>query len=47
MQRCNVWNMDTGAAFTGRLSVMDVDTKEFFQSDVVQGLYPGETGRNK
>ena len=47
MQRCNVWNIDTGAAFTGRVSVMDVGTKKVFQSDIVQQLYPGETGRNK
>ncbi len=47
MQGCNVWNVDTGAAFTGKLSIMDVDTKVFWQSDRVQSLYPGETGRNK
>ena len=47
MQGCNVWNVDTGAAFHGRLSAMDIDTKEFWQSDVVQELYPAEKGRNK
>ncbi|MGG9964004.1 metallophosphoesterase family protein [Ferruginibacter sp. SUN106] len=47
MQGCNVWNLDTGAAFTGKLSIMDIDTKQFWQSEVVQKLYPGETGRNK
>ncbi len=47
MQGCNVWNIDTGAAFTGRLSIMDIDTKQFWQSDVVKSLYPGEMGRNK
>jgi len=47
MQGCNVWNLDTGAAFTGKLSVMDVDTKEFWQSEAVQNLYPGEKGRNR
>ena len=47
MQRCNVWNLDTGSAFTGRLSAMDIDTKKYVQSDIVQQLYPGETGRNK
>lgn len=46
MQGCNVWNLDTGAAFHGRLSVMDIDTKEYWQSDVVKELYPGEAGRN-
>lgn len=47
MQGCNVWNIDTGAAFNGRLSCIDVETKEVFQSDVVQNLYPTEKGRNK
>jgi serine/threonine protein phosphatase 1 len=46
MHACNVWNLDTGAAFTGRLTAMDVDTKQYWQSDVVQALYPGEKGRN-
>lgn len=47
MQGCNVWNIDTGAAFTGKLTVMDADTKEFWQSDAVKNFYPGEMGRNK
>lgn len=47
MQGCNVWNIDTGAAFTGKLSVMDIDSKQFWQSDVVKDLYPGERGRNR
>ena len=47
MQGCNVCNIDTGAAFTGRLTILDIDTKEFWQSDVVQELYPDEKGRNK
>jgi serine/threonine protein phosphatase 1 len=47
MQACNVWNIDTGAAFTGRLSMMDIATKAVIQSDTVQRLYPGEPGRNK
>jgi serine/threonine protein phosphatase 1 len=47
MQGANVWNIDTGAAFTGKLSIMDVDTKAFWQSDEVYTMYPGERGRNK
>jgi serine/threonine protein phosphatase 1 len=47
MHRCNVWNIDTGAAFQGRISMMDIDTKQYWQSDVVQQFYPGEKGRNK
>ncbi len=42
----NVWNVDTGAAFMGKLTMLDVDTKEFWQSDPVHTLYPGERGRN-
>jgi serine/threonine protein phosphatase 1 len=47
MNGCNVWNTDTGAAFTGKLSIMDIDTKNFWQSDPVKNLYPGEAGRNR
>ena len=47
MQGCNVWNVDTGAAFYGSLSGMDIHTKAFVQSDIVQQLYPNEKGRNK
>lgn len=46
MNGMNVWNLDTGAAFRGRLSIMDIDTREFWQSDPVHSLYPGERGRN-
>lgn len=46
MQACNVWNIDTGAAFTGRLTVMDIETKKFWQSEKCMDLYPGEKGRN-
>jgi serine/threonine protein phosphatase 1 len=42
----NVWNVDTGAAFKGPLSMMDVETKEVWQSDPVHTLYPNEQGRN-
>ncbi|CAG7581446.1 MAG: metallophosphoesterase [uncultured marine phage] len=41
----NVWNMDTGACFDGKISMMNIDTKEVFQSDVVRELYPHEKGR--
>jgi serine/threonine protein phosphatase 1 len=42
----NVWNVDTGAAFKGCLSVLDADTKEYWQSDPLHELYPDEQGRN-
>lgn len=43
----NVWNVDTGAAFKGPLTIMDAATKEFWQSDPVYALYPLEDGRNQ
>ncbi len=41
----NIWNLDTGAGWHGKLTIMDVDTKEYWQSDNVQVLYPDEKGR--
>lgn len=46
VNKANVWNMDTGAAYRGSLSIMDIDTKEFWQSDPLPALYPQERGRN-
>ena len=45
IQSGNIWMMDTGAAWDGCLTIMDVHSKEFFQSDIVQELYPGIKGR--
>lgn len=42
----NVWNLDTGAAYKGALTLMNIDTKEVWQSDPVHRLYPSEKGRN-
>ncbi len=42
----NVWNTDTGAAFKGKISMINVDSKEIWQSDPVHLLYPNEKGRN-
>ncbi|WP_108808139.1 metallophosphoesterase [Aquimarina spinulae] len=46
IQAICVWNIDTGAAFKGPLTIMDINTKEFWQSDPVYQLYPNENGRN-
>lgn len=46
LQMGNIVVMDTGAAFTGCLSIMDIDSKEVWQSDMVMKLYPYEEGRN-
>lgn len=47
MNAINVWNVDTGAAFTGKLSAIDIETKVVFQSDILKDLYTDELGRNK
>ncbi|MDX1545256.1 MAG: metallophosphoesterase family protein [Christiangramia sp.] len=44
--KANIWNVDTGAAFKGPISAIDVHTKEVFQSDPVHTFYPDEQGRN-
>lgn len=46
IQRACVWNIDTGAAFNGPLTIMDIDSKEFWQSEPVKELYLNERGRN-
>ena len=46
MHKGNIWNVDTGAAFKGKLSILDVDTKQYWQSDSLPSLYPNEKGRN-
>ncbi|ETN94676.1 serine/threonine protein phosphatase 1 [Zhouia amylolytica] len=46
VKAANVWNLDTGAAYKSPLTIMDADTKEFWQSDNVNLLYPNEKGRN-
>ncbi|MET0464915.1 MAG: metallophosphoesterase family protein [Chitinophagaceae bacterium] len=47
MHYANVWNIDTGAAFSGPVTAIDVDSKEYWQSDIVQSLYPNEKGKTK
>ncbi len=39
---CEVWLMDTGAGWGGKLSMMDVKTKEIFRSKRADKLYPGK-----
>lgn len=45
MNAANIWNLDTGAGWSGKLSIMNIDTKEVFQSDNVRELYKEEKGR--
>lgn len=42
---CNVWDLDTGAGWSGKLTIMDVETKEYWQSDLTPSLYGGNPGR--
>lgn len=41
----NVWNLDQGCGWEGKLTLMNIDTHEYFQSDLVSILYPNEHGR--
>jgi len=42
---CNVWSVDTGAGWDGPLTIMDIESKEFWQSDLSPRLYPDAKGR--
>jgi serine/threonine protein phosphatase 1 len=44
---CGIWLMDTGAGWSGVLSMMNIESKEIFTSDPVPSLYPGVEGRRK
>lgn len=35
-----VWCLDQGAGFKGKLTIMDTDTKQYWQSDSADILYP-------
>lgn len=47
LHACEIWLMDTGAGWSGVLSMMDVESKEVFVSDEVPTLYPGVKARTK
>jgi len=42
---CNVIDLDTGGGYDGKITIMNVDTKEYEQSDFATELYPNERGR--
>ena len=42
---CNVWALDTGAGWSGKLTMMNVETKKYWQSDLTSSLY-GPLGRS-
>lgn len=39
MNACNVWNLDTGCGGKGRLTIMDINTHQYWQSDLVDDMY--------
>ena len=41
----NLYNLDTGCGWYGKLTIMDIDSKEYWQSDLAKDLYPEEKGR--
>lgn len=43
--KANFYNIDTGAGWNGKLTIMDVNTDEIWQSDTTESLYPGIRGR--
>lgn len=40
-----IMDLHTGFGWNGKLTIMDIDTHEYWQSDNVQKLYPNEPGR--
>lgn len=45
MNSGGVWNLDTGGGWAGRVTIMDIDTKEYWQSDLATELYPDQKAR--
>jgi hypothetical protein len=43
MQGANIYNLDTGAGHRGKLTIMESETKKFWQSDLVAKLYTNES----
>ena len=42
---CNIRAVDTGGGWSGKLTIMDIDSYEYWQSDLVPTLYPHIQGR--
>lgn len=45
MNAANIWNLDTGGGWYGYVTIMDINTKEYWQSDDGRSLYPEFKGR--
>ena len=44
---CNVWDLDTGAGWSGKLTILDIETKKYWQSEQSLDLYGGTPNRLK
>lgn len=42
---CNLWNVDSGCGWYGKLTALDIDTEDWWQSDNTNRYYPNEPGR--
>ena len=42
---CNLWALDTGGGWDGKITIMDTKTYEYWQSDLATELYPNIRGR--
>jgi serine/threonine protein phosphatase 1 len=45
MKLTNLWALDQGAGWEGKLTMMNVETHEYWQSDMVAEMYPETQGR--
>ncbi len=45
LKYCNVFMLDTGAGWSGKLTIMDIESGEFWQSYLARELYPEAEGR--
>lgn len=45
MFAANIVNLDTGAGFNGKVTIMDTETGDYWQSDLVKDLYGSEFKR--
>ena len=46
MKAANIYNLDTGAGWFGRLCMLNINTKEAYYSDLTKDLYPEYKGRS-
>jgi serine/threonine protein phosphatase 1 len=45
LKLCNLWMLDTGAGWNEKITIMDIDTEEYWQSDRSIDLYGANQGR--